>query len=125
MVLFKFIKGVPIAMKGILHAISREQNLRIQILVGLFIIIISILLKIPKIEFIIILAVSFLVIILELINTTFEKLIDRLSPNYDKEYGKIKDTIGGVALLGVILSIVVGILILYKPIISFITSLVS
>jgi len=116
----KFSKCVLIAIKGVAHGISKEKNIKIQILIGLCVILISFLLNIPKLDFIIIIFVSFLVIILELINTSIEKLIDKISPVFDKDYGKIKDMMAGAVLLSVILSIIIGFLILFKPIISII-----
>ena len=117
----KFGKSVLFAVNGIAYGISKERNIKIQIIIGLFVILISILLKIPQTDFIIILLVSFLVIILELVNTGIDKLIDKLSPGFDKDYGKIKDIMAGVVLLAVILSVIVGFLILFNPIISVIT----
>lgn len=119
----KCIKGIQISFKGIAYALKKEQNLRIQGIVAIIVIITGILLNIPKIQILILVLTSFIVIILELLNTGLEKLIDKLSPKYDKDYGKIKDIIGGAALLSVILSIIVGILILYKPVINLIIEL--
>ena len=41
-----------------------------------------------------------------------------ISPNYNKELGRVKDITSAAVLLGAFLSAVVGILILYKPIIN-------
>lgn len=117
----KFSKSVFIALRGIAQGISKERNIKIQILIGFIVIIVSLLLEIPKIEFIIILFISFFVIILELINTSIERLIDKISPQFDKDYGKIKDVMVGVVLSAVILSIIIGFLILFNPIISLFT----
>lgn len=114
----KLTESFLIAARGVIHEISKERNIKIQIIIGLCVIVISILLKISKIDFIIILLVSFLVIILELLNKGFEKLIDVVSPNYNKELGRVKDIAAAAVLLGAILSAVVGLLILYKPIIN-------
>ena len=114
----KLAKSFLIATKGIFKEISEERNIKIQIIIGLCVIIVSVLLKIPKIDFILILLVSFLVIILELFNTGFEKLIDVISPDYDKRLGRVKDISSAAVLLSSILAIIVGLLILYKPMIN-------
>jgi len=75
-------------------------------------------LDLPKYDLILILIVSFIVILLELVNVTVERLIDRISPNYDEDYGRIKDIMAGVVLLAVIMSVVVGLIIFIKPIIN-------
>jgi|SRR3989344_1204279 len=115
----KFSKSLHTAILGITHSISTERNIKIQILTAIFVGILSILLKISKIELIFILLVSFFVIISELINTSFERLIDKLSPNFDNEYGKIKDIMAGAVLLSAILALIIGFLVLSKPILYF------
>lgn len=111
----KFTKSLKLAFKGIIAGIINERNINIQIAIGIFIIFLSLLLRIPKLQFILILVVSFLVIILELTNTVIEKIIDKVCPHYDKEFGLIKDIMAGVVLLSVILAIIVGIFILFEP----------
>ena len=121
----KFIKGVPSAFRGICYAVSTEQNLKIQLFIALIVIFAAILLRIPKLHILIILIVTFFSVILELLNTAVEKLIDKLSPHYDKDYGKIKDIVGGVALLGAILSVIIGIVILFWPLFQTLWSLIT
>ena len=114
-----FHRSVLLALQGIAHGISKERNLKIQLLIGIIVIIISLLLKIARVEFIIILFVCFFVITLELLNTALEKLIDKKYPDYDKDVGRIKDILAGVVLLAVILSVITGIIILTGPVIDF------
>ena len=104
------------ACRGIFKGISQERSLRIQLVVGLIIIAISIILDISKIYLITIILVTFLVIILELFNKNFENLIDFVSPEYNKEAGEIKDRMAGVVLATSILSLIIGFLILYQPV---------
>jgi len=103
---------------GIAHGFSNERNIKIQILIGLIVIILALILNLPKYDFILILIVSFVVIMLELVNVAIERLIDEISPSYDIKYGRIKDIMAGVVLLAVILSIIVGLLVFVKPIIN-------
>jgi diacylglycerol kinase len=114
-----FSKSLIVAFKGIAQAISSERNIKIQIIIGLLIIGLSLFLRIPKLEFLIILFTCFLVIILELINTSVERLLDKLHPGFDKEIGKVKDILAGAVLLSVLLSIIIGIVILLEPLIAF------
>jgi diacylglycerol kinase len=121
----KCVKGVRYATKGIFYAMRTEQNLRIQLVIGFVVLCSAILLKIPKLHVLILLIVSFLVIILELLNTAVEKLIDILCPHYNKKYGLVKDIVGGVALLGVVLSVIIGVAILLFPMVDFIQQLLQ
>ncbi len=117
-----FSKSVYVALLGIAHGISKERNIKIQVLIGIFIIVLSYFLQINRLEFIMILLVIFLVLSFELANTAMEKLIDRLHPGYDAEYGRVKDIMAGAVLLMVLLSILVGLLILFNPLLNVVLS---
>ncbi len=110
-----FFKSVFFALTGIAHGISKERNIKIQMLIGFGIILLSYFLNISRIEFIIIIIVTFLVISFELTNTALEKLIDHIHPDFDIKIGRVKDIMAGAVLLIVFLSIIVGLLILFVP----------
>jgi len=101
--------------------VSSERNIKIQILIGAILIFIAVLLKVPTIYLITIIIVCFLVVILELFNRGFEKLIDLVSPEYNKEFGKVKDAMAGVVLLTFTMAMIVSSLILYEPVINLLT----
>jgi diacylglycerol kinase len=116
-------KGIITACSGIAHSISKESNIKIQFVIALIVILVASLLGITRAEFALIIVVAFLVIILEMVNTSIEKLIDRLSPYYDKDYGKIKDMMGGAVLFSALLAIIIAVLILVRPILAMIVNL--
>jgi diacylglycerol kinase len=116
-------QSMIIAFEGIAHALSNERNIRIQALIGVIVLAVSLILRIPKNNVVIILVVSFLVIITELINTSFEKFIDSIHPAHNEEIGKAKDMLAGAVLLSVILAIIVGLLILWEPLIEFLRAI--
>ncbi len=119
-----FTTSLKCAIKGIFYGIYKQRMLKVLLLLGIFAIFSSLILKISKAYLITILTVVFLVIILELFNNNFERLIDLISPKYRKEFGEIKDTMAGVVLLSFILMVIVASLILYEPMIKLF-SLVS
>ncbi len=116
-----FTTSLKCAIKGILYGISKQRMLKILLLLGIFAIFASLMLRISKAYLITILIVVFLVIILELFNNNFERLIDLVSPEYHREFGEIKDTMAGVVLLSFILMVIVASLILYEPTIKLLT----
>ncbi len=104
------------ALRGIAHGISRETNIVIQMVIALIVIILSSAVGIPMSHLAIIVISCFLVIIMELANTSIEHLVNRISPEYDKEFGKVKDMMAGAVLLSVLMAVIAGILILWQPI---------
>ncbi|MCX6746740.1 MAG: diacylglycerol kinase family protein [Candidatus Pacearchaeota archaeon] len=104
------------ASRGLFNAISTERNIKIQIVIGAFIIFLGVLLGISKLYLITIIIVCFLVVILEMFNRGFEKLIDMISPEYNKEAGKIKDAMAGVVLATFTLAMIVSLLVLFEPV---------
>ncbi len=90
-----------------------EDNFKREILLGL-----SYLLKIDKIEFIIIIIVIGLVLVSEIINTAIERLVDLVSPKYNKLAGEVKDIAASSVLLMCIFSLVVGVIIFVPKIIN-------
>jgi diacylglycerol kinase len=117
----KLSQSIFIALEGIAHAISNERNIKIQSIIGFLVLVIALLLRIPKTDFILIMTVTFLVIIFELINTSLERLIDVLSPRKHDGIGKVKDMMAGAVLLSVILALVVGLLILFRPLLKLLS----
>jgi diacylglycerol kinase len=111
-----FVQSALCATRGLFHGISSERNIKIQIVIAGLIILTSVLLEISKIYLITIIIVCFLVVILELFNRGFEKMIDLISPGYNKEFGKVKDAMAGVVLLTFGMAIIVSLLILGEPI---------
>ena len=116
-----FTTSLKCATKGIFYGIAKQRMLKILLLLGAFAIFSSLLLEVSKPYLITILVVAFLVIILELFNNNFERLVDLISPEYSKEFGQIKDTMAGVVLLSFILMVIVASLILYEPMIKLFT----
>jgi undecaprenol kinase len=106
------------ASRGLFRGISNERNIKIQLVIGFIIILTAIFLEVSKVYLITIIVVCFLVVILEMFNRGFEKLIDLISPEYNKEAGKIKDAMAGVVLATFILAITVSVLILYDPLMT-------
>ena len=111
-----FRDSILCAARGLFSGISSERNIKIQFLIGSIVIFIALLLKISKGYLITIIIVFFLIIILELFNRGFERLIDLVSPEYNKEFGKVKDIMAGVVLLTFIMAAIVSFLILYEPV---------
>jgi len=66
-----------------------------------------------RLEKVVLLFAVFSVLILELINTTIERIMDMVSPAYDERVRVIKDLMAAIVLLASFGSAVIGILIFW------------
>ena len=106
------------AFKGILWGISKDRNTKIHLVAAVLVIAAAILLNIPRVEFIIVSILCFLVLCMEFFNNAVEKVIDYFCKCYNMELGRVKDLMAGMVLLIDFFAIVVGVLIFYIPFIT-------
>ncbi len=99
------------ALHGIRYLLKNEQNAWVHIGAFLLVILVGILFKISKAEWCLILIVSGLVFASEAFNTSVEKLVDYISPEFSKPAKTIKDLAAGGVLLTAIVAVITGLLI--------------
>lgn len=117
----RFLCSFKYAWDGIVHALTHEQNIRIQFFIGTFIMVLSYLLEISRSEKLILFIVIGVVISLELVNTAIERIIDLVSPEYHPIAKLAKDVSAGAVLTFSLFSFFIGIYIFYSPIIEFLS----
>ena len=111
------------AFQGIVSAYRDEQNLRIHTIMAILVLIASFVLKVSKIEFIILLVLIGLVLMTEFINTAIENLVDLVTLEKNP-YAKIaKDTAAAGVLVFATMSAIIGLIIFVPKIIEFIGGL--
>lgn len=102
------------AISGVFWMLKSERNFQIEVfalLINLFLIVI---LKVSSVDAAIIIAVSFTVLSLEILNTCVEKICDIIQPDFDQRIKIIKDMAAGSVFLIAMASVVVGVLIYSK-----------
>lgn len=102
------------AFQGVKTAFKNEPNLRIHILFAISTLIAAVLLKFSIFEWILLMMTIFFVIMLELINSVLEALVNIVSPEFNKEARVAKDVAAAAVLFAAAMSVVVGIL-LFGP----------
>ena len=107
--LSKIVRSFQYAAKGVLTSFAGQRNIKIHLFFGMAAILLSVILKISRLEFLIILLMVFLVIILEMINTAVEKTVDMVSTEKNSKAGNIKDIMAGAVMLAAILSVITGV----------------
>ncbi len=109
---------------GVRTAFQNEPNFRVHVIAGGISVVLAILLKFSFIKFAILILTITLVIILELINTAIEKIVDRISPNYSRLAKMAKDVSAAAVLLSAFAAILVGLLLFLPEILPLLSSLI-
>lgn len=116
----KFTSSVRDCINGFKFININEDNFKREIFLGIIALLISYILKISKLEFIIIIIMIGLVLTCEVINTAIERLVDLVSPSYNKLAGEVKDVMAFSVFLMCIISLIVGVIIFVPKIIVLI-----
>ncbi|MBN2252450.1 MAG: diacylglycerol kinase family protein [Kosmotogaceae bacterium] len=111
----KFVRSLGNATNGIKHLL-KERNFRIQLVFGAVILSLGALLRLDKNDYYWLLFCTFMVLLLEGINTLVEKIADILRPYYDERVRVLKDTAASVVLMGTAISILIGLSIILQSI---------
>lgn len=114
----KFSSSIKNCLEGINFVITNESNFKKEIAIGIIALLLSYILKISRIEFIIILIMIALVLTSEIINTSIEKVVDLYTKDYSNLAKIAKDVSAGSVLVMSIFSLLVGIIIFLPKIIN-------
>ncbi|MFH1207062.1 MAG: diacylglycerol kinase [Patescibacteria group bacterium] len=109
--LHKFVKSFRYAGRGFWYAIKNEQSIRFHLLASLLVIILMVYFEVTLWQAIILLMIMMFVLVLELLNTIFEKVADILSPRIHMYVEVIKDVMAAAVLVAAIGAIAIGLLI--------------
>jgi len=105
-----FYESLYYAFSGIVYCLNSSRNFRIQVLCGLTILFLGVLLGINSFEQIVVIATIFSVLILEILNTSIESLVDLIvGKNFNKLAKICKDCSAASVLIASINSIVVAV----------------
>jgi len=114
----KLINSFKYAGQGIFSSFKTERNMKIHVIIMLMVILMGILLKITKLEWIICIILIGVVISAELFNTAIETIVDMVMP-YKNEKAKLaKDVSAGAVLVVAIGAAIVGGMIFFPKIIE-------
>ncbi len=116
----RFRRSLCHALDGIKYAVSHERNFRIEIMVAFLVIFMIFFFKVKNWEAILLILMIMWVLIFELVNTVLERVVDILKPRIHPYARLIKDLMASVVLISSIVAIIVGVIIFYPYISSFI-----
>jgi len=99
------------ALQGLRHTLFFHQNLRIHVAVAALVIILGWSFAISPIEWAVITAAIFFVLVAEMVNTSIEEVIDLVKIEHRQQSRIAKDVAAGMVLLAAIFAVVVGLII--------------
>lgn len=116
--MLRYFRSMKFALNGLFYALRRERNVQIWFGVALLTIGISLWLKVSQIEFLIIFLWMTLIGTSEYLNTSIEKLSDRITLEHDEQIKHVKDIAAGATFVASIGAIVSGLIIFIPKILE-------
>lgn len=110
----QFTKSLSCATRGFLYALKNEKNFQNELAVAILVIGMMWYFDVTRTETVALVLVIASVLILELLNTIMERVVDILKPRVHPYARLIKDLMAAVVLISAIFAIVVG-LIIFLP----------
>jgi diacylglycerol kinase len=102
------------AWSGLITAWQKEPNFRVHLLIAAIALVMGFLLGISHIEWVVLTFVIAWVLVLELVNTSIEAIVNMVSPEIRPEAKIAKDTASAAVFLSALGAVIVG-LILFVP----------
>lgn len=106
-----FTQSIRHAWSGLVFVFRSERNFRIQVLVGSIVLLAALLLRVERVDAVMLSALVTLVLVLECLNTVIEQLIDFMKPRLHLQAKIVKDVVAGAVLLASVGAALAGLLI--------------
>ena len=107
----KFYSSFTYALKGVKEIYKSQRNFRIQTNIGLLVMFTAFLLDLPGTDILWLSFATMIVLVMEGLNTTIEKIMDFINPDYNPVVGIIKDISAALVLIAAVFSVVIGVVI--------------
>lgn len=104
----KLINSFKYAIEGIIASFKTERNMKLHILAMILVILLGIIVKLSKLEWIICIILFAIVIAGELFNTAIETAVDIAMPHRNEKAKLAKDVSAGAVLIIAIASLIIG-----------------
>ncbi|MBU0545764.1 diacylglycerol kinase [Patescibacteria group bacterium] len=99
------------ALHGLAHTFRREQNFRVQVLIGIFVTALAIYFPLRVWEVIVLILLMGWVLTMELLNTAFEYFTDLLKPRLHHYVHAVKDIMAAAVLISSLGAATIGVII--------------
>lgn len=112
--MIRYFRSIKYAFNGLIYGLRTEKNIQIWLGIALIMIGFSFWLQVTPTEFLIFLIWLFLIGTSEYLNTSIEKLANRVTLEYDEQIKHVKDIAAGATLVASIGAIITG-LVIFVP----------
>lgn len=120
-----FFTALRHALDGVIKAFKTERNLRIDYVIGLFVLICSLFFDFTKTEFACLCLTIGFVIFAEMINSTVEYIVDLITDKYDDRAKAAKDIAAGGVLISSVVAVIVAFFLFADKLTMATTSVIS
>lgn len=109
----KFARSMRFAWKGIRTLAHEEQSFRIQLMAAFAVLVLIVVFRLKRSEIALLLIVTTSVLVLELLNSAVERLVDLFRPRIHRYAEDVKDIMAGAVLVSSLGALVAGILVFW------------
>lgn len=113
----KFFRSLKFAWNGVVILARSEQSFRIQLIAAALVVAAMQMLGLSRSEKALLLVVTGSVLVLELLNSAVERLVDLFKPRIHQYAEEIKDIMAGAVLIGSIGALLVGLIVFWPHIV--------
>lgn len=107
--LYSLAKSFKYAWNGIRFCVRHEKNMRIHIVVALYVLYFSQFYDFTRAEYMLLIIICVIVLSLEMLNTAIEVVIDKVSPEYSALAKIGKDVAAGAVFVSALAAVAIGI----------------
>lgn len=104
----RFTRSFRAALRGMQTVLREEQTFRIQLVIALGVIASIFIFDVAHWEAVALSMMAVLVLVLELLNTVFERVIDMTHPRLSPYVGAVKDILAGTVLMASLGALIIG-----------------
>jgi undecaprenol kinase len=117
---YKYTDTFMFALLGIRVSLTTEKNLKFHFIFGLFVIVMGLTFNLTPTEWMFVLIAILGMMVVEMINTSIERVVDLITEEYHPLAKQAKDIAAGAVLIYAILSVLIGIIIFFPKILVLI-----
>lgn len=106
-----FLQSLKYAVEGIIYCIKTQRNMKLHLVIAVMALLMGVLLRIDRMELIMVIISISMVFICEIINTAVERAVDTATQEYHPIAKIAKDVAAGAVLVSALNSVIVGLLV--------------